>query len=103
MITAADLQPYQEIGVVAASRALHRSTRTINAIAHELGFEFRTHTEIELERRWQLRRQMVADVRSLARQRLSQREICERLGITRAVLRHIADEYSIDINSRSYG
>lgn len=103
MITTADLQPYQEAGVVAAARALHRSTRTINALAYSLGFEFKTHTEIELERRWQTRRQMVADVRRLARQRLPQREICEQLGITRWVLRHIADEYNIDINSRSYG
>lgn len=103
MITTADLQPYQEAGVVAAARALRRCTRTINTTAHALGFEFKTGTEIELNRRRKQRRQMVADVRSLARQRLSQREICERLGITRCVLRHIADEYSIDINSRSYG
>lgn len=102
-ITPADLEPFRESGVVAAAKALRRSARTINAAAMRLGFRFSTHTAAELYRREQYRKSMAGKVRNLARQRLSQREICEQLGITRWVLRHIADEYRIDINSRSYG
>lgn len=100
MITLETLSQYESVGVVAAARALQLHTTTVHRLARRLGFHFKTHTADELARREQLRKQLSVQVRALARQRLSQREICERLGITRAVLRRIASEYEIDINNR---
>lgn len=103
MITRESLAPFESLGVVAAAKALRRSTRTINQLARELGFYFKTFTEREQYRRERHRKSLAGQVRALALKRLSQREICEELGITRWVLRHIAKEHRIDINSRSYG
>ena len=100
MITLETLCQYESAGVVAAARALRLHTTTVHRLARRLGFHFKTHTADELARREKLRKQLSVQVRALARQRLSQREICERLGITRAVLRRIASEYGIDINNR---
>lgn len=100
-MTRDQLQPYAYKGVVAAARAFHMHTTTMHRIARSIGFEFKTCTEREQYRREQIRKGLARNVRELARQRKSQREICEALGITRAVLRHIADDFKIDINSRS--
>lgn len=103
MITPETLACFERAGVVAAARAFHRSTRTIGRLAKQFGVEFKTDTERQLERRRKERAALAPAVRKLARQRLSQTQICDALGITRWVLRHIAEEYRIDINSRSYG
>lgn len=103
MITPEVLARFDHAGVVVASRALHHSTRTINRIAKQLGVEFKTATELQLEQRRKERAALAPTVRKLARQRFSQAQICEQLGITRGVLRRIAREHSIDINSRSFG
>lgn len=103
MITPETLACFKRAGVVAAARAFHRSTRTIGRLAKQFGIEFKTDTERQLERRRKERAALAPVVRKLARQRLSQAQICEALGITRWVLRHIAVEHHIDINSRSYG
>lgn len=100
MITLETLSPYESLGVVAAARGLQLHTTTVHRLARRLGFHFKTHTAEEQLRRQQLRKHLSVRVRVLARQRLSQREICERLGITRAVLRRIASEYGININNR---
>lgn len=101
MITADQLRQFESAGVIAAARALHRHTTTINRIAAKIGFEFKTCTERERYRRERHRKSLVGQVRKLARQRMTQREMCEALGITRWVLRRIAAENQIDINSRS--
>lgn len=102
MITPESLARFEQAGVVAAARAFHRSTRTIGHLAKQFGVEFKTATERQLERRRKERAALAPTVRKLARQRLSQAQICAQLGITRAVLRRIASEYHIDINSRSF-
>lgn len=101
MITAADLKQYESAGVVAAARALHLHTTTVHRLASQLGVTFKTCTEREQYRREKVRRALAGKVRALALKRMSQREICEQLGITRCVLRHIASEHNISINSRS--
>lgn len=103
MITRESLEAYAESGVVAAARGLHFSTRTINRLAARLGVEFKTGTDLQRERRRRGRAKLAPMVRALSRQRLSQARICAALGITRAVLRRIATEHHIDINSRSLG
>lgn len=102
MITADQLQQYQDAGVVAAARGLHLHTTTIHRLARIFGVTFRSNnTTAEQYRRERERNAMAGKVRELARRRMTQREICEALGITRWVLRRIAAEHHIDINSRS--
>ncbi|MCY1301791.1 hypothetical protein D9M71_67220 [compost metagenome] len=103
MITRESLARFEHDGVVLAAKALRRSTRTINRLAKSLGVEFQTHTDVQRARWRRQREKMAGRVRALARQRLTQAQICAELGITRAVLRHIAAEHHIDINSRSLG
>lgn len=100
MITLETLSQYESLGVVAAARALQLHTTTVHRLARRLGFRFKTHTADEQLRRQQMRRRLSVRVRVLARMGLSQREICEQLDITRAVLRRIASEHGIDINNR---
>lgn len=99
MITADQLKPFIDKGVVAAGKALRRDTRTIKREARRLGISFSTCTEEERYRRQRERARLASKIRPLARQRFSQRQICEALGITRDVLRRIAAEHSININS----
>lgn len=89
--------------MVAAARALRLHTTTVHRLAARLGITFKTCTLAEQSRRERARKALAGKVRKLARQRMSQREICEALGITRATLRRIAAEGCIDINSRSLG
>jgi pyocin large subunit-like protein len=96
------LHLFADAGVFAASKALHRSTRTLNRIALEHGVEFSTSTARTMEARRQNRASMVAQIKALAGTR-SQAEICAALGITRAVLRELAEIHNININSRSKG
>lgn len=96
------LHQFADVGVFAASKALHRSTRTLNRIALEHGVEFSTSTARTMEARRQNRASMVTQIKALAGTR-SQTEICSALGITRAVLRELAEIHNININSRSKG
>ncbi|SDS77580.1 hypothetical protein SAMN05216496_2393 [Pseudomonas sp. Z003-0.4C(8344-21)] len=96
------LHRFADAGILAASKALHRSTRSLNRIASEHGIEFTTCTARTMESRRQNRASMVAQIKALAGTR-SQAEICAALGITRAVLRELAEIYEININSRSKG
>lgn len=103
-VTRETLQQFEAAGVVAAARALRLHTTTINRLARQLGVTFQSNnTLIEQYRRERARKAMAGKVRELARKRMSQREICEALGITRATLRRIAAEHRVDINSRSLG
>ena len=96
------LLQFADAGVFAASKALRRSTRTLNRIAIEHGVEFSTSTARTMEVRRQNRASMVTQIKALAGTR-SQAEICAALGITRAVLRELAEIHNININSRSRG
>jgi hypothetical protein len=88
-----------DAGVYAAAKALGRSTRSINRIAKQHGIEFSTNTEATRQRRRADRDALAAKISELAGTR-SQSQICEALGITRAILREIAEIHYIDINSR---
>ncbi|WP_296125447.1 hypothetical protein [Pseudomonas sp. Ga0074129] len=102
MITRETLQRYEQAGVVAAARALQLHTNTIHRLARLLGVQFKSHnTAEEQARRAKLRAELAPKVRGLARKRLSQREMCTTLGISRQVLRRTAKDFHIDINSRS--
>lgn len=96
------LHQFSDAGIFAASKALHRSTRTLNRIAIEHGVEFSTSTAKTMEARRQNRASMVTQIKTLAGTR-SQAEICAALGISRAVLRELAEINHININSRSKG
>lgn len=96
------LHQFSDVGIFAASKALGRSTRSLNRIAIEHGVEFSTCTAKTMEARRQNRASMVTQIKALAGTR-SQAEICAALGITRAVLREIAEIHHININSRSEG
>jgi predicted XRE-type DNA-binding protein len=96
------LHQFADAGVFAASKALHRSTRTLNRIALEHGVEFSTSTARTMKARRQNRASMVTQIKALAGTR-SQAEICTALGITRAVVRELAEIHNININSRSKG
>ena len=96
------LHRFADAGIFAASKALHRSTRSLNRIASEHGIEFTTCTARTMEARRQKRTSMVTQIKALAGTR-SQAEICAAIGISRAVLRELAEIYEININSRSKG
>lgn len=96
------LHQFTDAGIFAASKALHRSTRSLNRIAIEHGVEFSTCTAKTMETRRQKRASMVAQIKALAGTR-SQVEICAALGLTRFVLRELAEIHHIDIDSRSKG
>ena len=99
MTTAEQLSQFSSI--VAAAKALRRSTRTINRLAQRFGITFPANNTMRAQyQRERERKAMAADVRRLARQRMSQREMCEVLGISRHVLRRVASENRININSR---
>lgn len=101
MITADQLRQYESAGVIAAARGLHLHTTTVHRLADQLGVEFKTCTKVEQERRERERASIAEQVKPLAAARLTQREICVRLGVTRAILRRAAEEHNIDINSRA--
>ena len=96
------LHQFADAGVFAASKALHRSTRSLNRIAIEHGVELKTNTARTMKARREQRSSMVSQIQALAGAQ-SQAEICAALGITRAVLRELADIHDININSRSKG
>jgi predicted XRE-type DNA-binding protein len=100
---AAALQRYVDAGVLAASKALRRSTRSINRIAAEHGFEFSTCTARTMESRRKARASLVTQVKALADSGAHQAEICSALSITRAELREIAEINHINIDNRTKG
>lgn len=104
MITADQLRQYESAGVVAAAKAFHLHTTTLHRLAKHLGVTFQSNNTLaEQYRREKARKAMAGMVRELARQRMTQAEMCAQLGITRATLRRVAAEHRIDINSRSFG
>lgn len=100
---AAALPLYVDAGIIAASKALGRSTRSLNRIAAEHGIEFSTCTANTMESRRRARASLVAQVKALAESHTHQAEICSALSITRAALREIAEIYHINIDNRSGG
>jgi len=101
MITAAQLEPFVNSGFVAASKVLKLRPTTIQRLAKELGVTFAANNTLAQQyHREKARKAMVGKVRELARKRMTQRDICRELGITRAILRRIASEAGININSK---
>jgi hypothetical protein len=96
---AKSLHQYVDAGVFAAAKALGRSTRSINRIAKQYGIEFSTTTAATMQKRWRERESLASRIRALAGI-MSQADICQKLNITRAVLRETAEIHFIDINSR---
>lgn len=101
MITREDIEAYAEAGVIAAGRAFGLGTPMMHRLAKHLGAEFKTCTVSEQERRRQERAELAPKVSDLAAIGMAQREICQHLGISRAILRRIAEEHWIDIDNRS--
>ena len=100
---AAALPRYVNAGILAASKALGRSTRSLNRIAAEHGIEFSTCTAKTMASRRSARASMVTQVKALADSGAHQTEICSALNITRAELREIAEINNIRIDNRSKG
>lgn len=102
MITAATLEPFTSLGFVAASKALKLRPTTIQRLAKELGVTFAANNTLAQQyHRERARKAMAGKVRALARKRMTQADMCADLGITRAVLRRIASENKININSKA--
>ena len=101
MITSATLEPFTSLGFVAASKALKLRPTTIQRLAKELGVTFAANNTLAQQyHREKARKAMAGKVRELARKRMIQSEICKELGITRAILRRIASDAGININSK---
>jgi len=96
---AKSLHQFVDEGVSAAAKALGRSTRNINRIARQYGIEFSTNTEATRRRREPERDALASQIRALAGAH-SQSQICQALGISRFILRDIAETHLIDIDSR---
>lgn len=102
MITAATLEPFTSLGFVAASKALKLRPTTIQRLAKELGVTFAANNTLAQQyHRKRARKAMAGKVRALARKRMTQAEMCAELGITRCVLRRIAKDHHICIDSKS--
>lgn len=96
---AKSLQQFVDVGVFAAAKALGRSTRSINRIAKQYGIEFTTITPSVMRKRRAEREALKDRIAALAGIH-TQAEICAELGITRFILREIAEIHFIDIDSR---
>lgn len=95
------LRSFIDQGVYAASRAMGKKPETLNRIAERHGIMFNTNTAANVAERWTIRERMVPDIVALNKKGLSQAKICLALGITRIVLRGIAERHGININSRA--
>lgn len=89
------LRQHAPLGIVAAARELRRGYATLYRIAERHGIALQSSRLA----RQQERARLGPQVRRLAK-RMRQEDIAAALGITRDVLRHIANEHRIDINSR---
>lgn len=95
------LRGFIDQGVYAASRAIGKKPETLNRIAERHGIMFSTNTAANVADRWAGRVQLVQQIVALNKKGLSQAKICLVLGITRIVLRGIAERHGININSRA--
>lgn len=98
-VLAEQLRKLAHLGVVAAARAMHLHTTTIHRIADHNGITFPTSTAGERQQRAKLRAGLAPRVRRMAGH-MSQQQIAEALGTTRATIRRVAAENGININSR---
>lgn len=89
------LRQHAPLGIVAAARELRKGYATLYRIAERHGIALQSSRQA----RQQERARLAPHVRRLAK-RMRQEDIAAALGITRDVLRHIANEHRIDINSR---
>ncbi|MOA07302.1 hypothetical protein D3C78_1269900 [compost metagenome] len=89
-------------GITTIAKAMRHSTRTINTLANRYSIEIASNNaESTIERNRRQRRAMAPKVQRLANRGLIQVEIAAQLGTTRAVVRRIAAEHGIKINSRA--
>lgn len=95
------LRGFIDQGVYAASRAIGKKPETLNRIAERHGIMFSTNTAANVADRWADRVKLVPQIVALNKKGLSQAKICLVLGITRIVLRGIAERHGININSRA--
>lgn len=95
------LRKFVDLGVYAASKALRKKPETINRIAERHGIEFNTSTGATRAKIWAEREKMIPHIKTLGAKGLSQSKICLVLGISRMVLRTIAERHGININSRA--
>lgn len=95
------LRGFIDQGVYAASRAMGKKPATLNRIAERHGIMFSTNTAANVAGRWEARVKLVPHIVALNKKGLSQAKICLVLGITRIVLRGIAERHGININSRA--
>lgn len=95
------LRSFIDKGVYAASRAIGKKPETLNRIAERYGIMFRTNTAANVADRWADRVKLIPQIVALNKKGLSQAKICLVLGITRIVLRGIAERHGININSRA--
>lgn len=95
------LRSFEDLGVCAAAKDLRMKPETLNRIAKQYGIMFSTNTAANVSERWADRAKLVPRIRELNRKGLSQAKICRELGITRIVLRGIAERHGININSRA--
>ena len=95
------LRGFIDQGVYAASRAIGKKPETLNRIAERHGIMFSTNTAANVADRWADRVKLVPKIVALNKEGMSQAKICLALGITRIVLRGIAERHGININSRA--
>jgi DNA invertase Pin-like site-specific DNA recombinase len=89
-------------GIATIAKAMRHSTRTINTLANRHGIAFASNSAAStVERNRRLRAALAPKVQRLANRGMIQVEIAAQLRITRAVVRRIAAEYAININSRA--
>lgn len=94
------IRGFVDIGICAAAKALRKKPETIKKIALQHGIKFTTTTMETNAECWAERKKLIPDIVRLIAAGYSQAETCEKLGITRWVLRGTAEKYGLSINSR---
>lgn len=89
-------------GITTIAKAMRHSTRTINTLANRNDIAFSSNSAAStVERNRRLRAALAPKVQRLANRGMIQVDIATQLRITRAVVRRIAAEHEININSRA--
>jgi len=91
------LRAHRHLGVIAAAKAAHLSTRTVNKIAKRNAIEFETYTA---EKQAERHRTMAPVIRRLVVQGASQNQMAAQLGISRTSLQTIARSEDINLPTR---
>lgn len=91
------MKDFYEKGLVAASKALHISTRRASHIATQYGIKFNSRVSAAAKAEEQ---ELIPKIRELIIEGLTQEQMCTRLGIGRTTLKRVAGQNGLKFRSQ---